>query len=581
MRIYCNPVNLAYKYQHNRLGKYTYREGADPSLISFKGRYYLFVSMSAGFYYSEDLLHWDYHEDRSLEICSYAPDVAVDGEYLYFSASERFKNSKILRTKDPFAGFEPVSEPFPFWDPHLFFEGETPYLFWGCSNKTPIYVQELSREMQPVGEKKALIFGDEENHGAERKDLYTRDAKSLPAKLINRVLGDKPFIEGAYLNKINEKYYLQYACPGTEYPTYSDCVYVSDAPNGDYVYQQHNPYSIVPTGFATGAGHGSTMADAYGNLWHASTIGVGVNHNYERRVGIWPAGVDEDGILFCNQEFSDYPKEIPQGKFDPLSIAPKWMLLSYQSAAQASSARAEYPVENAVDESIKTAWCAESGEDGEWYRLDLGEAKEVHAVQLNFADVEIPKKKLPNKQYIGSPPFRRYIDSSPENKTSWRLFGSADSKDWQLLHDNSEAAQDRSHELIVLAQGMRLRFLRLDFIAFPYGQRFALSGFRVFGKGNGAAPAPVSGIHAQRHSKTEARIAWQKTADAQGYLLRIGCAPDKLYNSLLLYGQNSCGISFLNAETESCFCEIVAFNENGMSRGEKACLEEDFCLGKE
>ena len=34
-----------------------FREGADPTLVYFKGKYYLFVSMSAGFWYSDDLLH--------------------------------------------------------------------------------------------------------------------------------------------------------------------------------------------------------------------------------------------------------------------------------------------------------------------------------------------------------------------------------------------------------------------------------------------------------------------------------------------------------------------------------------------
>ena len=74
---YCNPLDLGYRYQHMKEGPRTagFREGADPTLVSFKGKYYLFVSMSAGFWYSDDLLHWDFHADPDLLIYDYAPDV--------------------------------------------------------------------------------------------------------------------------------------------------------------------------------------------------------------------------------------------------------------------------------------------------------------------------------------------------------------------------------------------------------------------------------------------------------------------------------------------------------------------------
>ena len=62
MGTYCNPLDLGYRYQHMKEGERIagFREGADPTLVYFKGKYYLFVSMSAGFWYSDDLLHWDF-----------------------------------------------------------------------------------------------------------------------------------------------------------------------------------------------------------------------------------------------------------------------------------------------------------------------------------------------------------------------------------------------------------------------------------------------------------------------------------------------------------------------------------------
>ena len=93
MRYYCNPMNLEYRYQFVRIatpdGEKTpfmvFREAADPSLVFFKDRYYLFPSKTAGFFTSQDLHDWEFHEFRQdMPIHDYAPDVRAVGEYLYF-----------------------------------------------------------------------------------------------------------------------------------------------------------------------------------------------------------------------------------------------------------------------------------------------------------------------------------------------------------------------------------------------------------------------------------------------------------------------------------------------------------------
>ncbi len=66
---YCNPLDLGYRYQHMKERKtLSHREGADPTLIFFKGKYYAFVSMSAGFWHSRELLNWDFHPAENLLI---------------------------------------------------------------------------------------------------------------------------------------------------------------------------------------------------------------------------------------------------------------------------------------------------------------------------------------------------------------------------------------------------------------------------------------------------------------------------------------------------------------------------------
>lgn len=63
--------------------------------------------------------------------------------------------------------------------------------------------------------------------------------------------------EGAYMAKLNGKYYLQYAAPATELLGYGNGVYVGEHSMGPFTYQTHNPFSLKTGGFARGAGHGS------------------------------------------------------------------------------------------------------------------------------------------------------------------------------------------------------------------------------------------------------------------------------------------------------------------------------------
>ena len=34
---------------------------------------------------------------------------------------------------------------------------------------------------------------------------------------------------------------------------------------------------------------------------------ISVKNNFERRLGIWPAGFDKDDVMWCNTAFGDYP----------------------------------------------------------------------------------------------------------------------------------------------------------------------------------------------------------------------------------------------------------------------------------
>ena len=52
--------------------------------------------------------------------------------------------------------------------------------------------------------------------------------------------------------------------------------------------------------------------------------------------------------------------------------------------------------------------------------------------------------------------------------------------------------------------------------------------------------------------------------NCQGYNIRWGIAPDKLYNSWLVYGKNELLLKSLTTD-QSYYFTIEAFNENGIS----------------
>ncbi|MBQ3757113.1 MAG: family 43 glycosylhydrolase [Oscillospiraceae bacterium] len=591
MKYYCNPINVNYRYQFNadpRLhGKLQIcREAADPSMICFRGRYYIFASMTLGVWVSDDLANWENHRlPQELPLYDYAPDVRVLGEWVYFCASNRDRNCDRWRTKDILNGpYERIEGSFSYWDPNLFSDDDgRVYFYWGCSNQTPIYGVELDPDtMEPIGEKKELVFGDPYANGYER---IGENNSTLPASeeeieagyrafvansavpeeqlppdvkpLIRGMFSKRPYIEGAWMDKHNGKYYLQYACPGAQYNTYSDGVYVGDTPLGPFVLAENNPYSYKPGGFLPGAGHGSTMEDRHGNLWHTSTMRISVNHDFERRCGLWPAGFDADDELFCNQRYGDWPMAL---EGDPWRD-PAWMLLSVGKEATASSFVPGHEPSMATEENVRTWWRAASNSSDEWLCADLGCVYDIHAVQINFADDQI---SIPCPGEIRPGSQARYIEEA-DHFTQWKLEGSTDGESWFVIEDKSEAQTDLSHDLIIREEGFAARYLRLSDMAVPYGQNPCVSGLRAFGLGRGEKPA-VPQFTAVRANDLDMLVGIKPQDSALGYNILFGSSPEKLYHSCMVFaaGEHRLGALIKGREY---YVRVDAFNENGITEG--------------
>jgi hypothetical protein len=96
--------------------------------------------------------------------------------------------------------------------------------------------------------------------------------------------------------------------------------------------------------------------------------------------------------------------------------------------------------------------------------------------------------------------------------------------------------------------------------------KFALSGFRVFGKGNSARPQPVIDFVVLRTEKDKrsAWLKWRSSNDAYGYNIYMGTAPDKLYNNVMVYGVNEYYFKGMDNKIPYYYA-IESLNENGVS----------------
>ena len=543
---YCNPLNLDYTYPvHNsHLGK-SYRSGADPAVVEFRGEYYMFVTRSWGYWHSKDLLNWDFitPEKWYFEGCN-APAAHNYKDSILYVCGNPSGAMSILYTDNPKRGdWKAVpSVLHDLQDPALFIDDdERAYMYWGSSNRWPIRGKELDMKNKflPIAKKPdSLLFLRPDIHGWERfGENHTSDIK--------------PFIEGAWMTKHNGKYYLQYAAPGTQFNVYGDGVYVGKSPLGPFQYAAHNPFCYKPGGFATGAGHGSTVCGPGGIYWHFGTIHLSINYKFERRLCMFPTFFDEDGVMYSDTYFGDYPHYSP----DQVSRQTTsggfrgWMLLSYGKPVKASSQLESYPVENVTDENLKTFWVAGKNDDKQWVEIDLEEVSDVYALQLNFFDYEETGfwGRMPNLR-------QRYL-----------VEASVDGARWRVLVDYRNSFRDAPHNYIELDQPIEARYIRYRHHYVP-GKNLAMGNIRVFGLGRGKKPATVKGFTVVREAdERNVRISWKAVKGAQGYNVLWGVAPDKLYSSWMVYGDNSLDLRALTVGQKYYFA-IEAFNENGISQ---------------
>lgn len=567
MKIYCNPLDLNYEYRlyfDDDRPRPICLEAADPVMVVFEDEYYLFSSITKGYWVSGDMAKWEFIpcDDTKLpNIYNYAPAVMVLDGAIYFH--QGLHDKRLFRNRTPRNPdtWELVTDNcYIGHDPFMYYDAidDRVWASYGCGVGEEEYIKvvELDRRtLEPIGEVHECIKFDPWNRGWERRfDDHTVE--------------EHGWTEGSQILRHNDKWYLIYS-GFSLHKGYSNGVYVSDNPTGPYVYAQNNPVSHKNTGFVGGAGHGCFFEDKHGNWWNVTCASVLVTHGFERRINLFPAGFDEDGLLYTNTALGDYPIMLPESRRDHRKSHAPYMLLSKDCAVRVSSEEKAMP-ENpmygdelettqvphsryvhipgyAVDEDIRTLWAAATREPGEWIELDLGRKCSVKAIQLNIHTYNL-------------------LTDTPEEKYhEYVIEASVDGENWIVLEDNRGKmvfAPHALHETDVKARYIRVTFHHVA------GKGFAaVSGLRVFGTDGKAKPAAVRNVSAIRPEEDtrNCRLSWDKAEGAEGYIVRYGIAPDKLYNQYQVYDEQveirtlTKGISY--------YFRVDSFNTGGVTPG--------------
>ncbi|HEY3376562.1 MAG TPA: family 43 glycosylhydrolase [Armatimonadota bacterium] len=485
-RTYCNPLPLP-NYQLGRAclsPTYSgpdYREMADPTVIRFKERWYLFPSAGM-LWYSDDLLHWTYHPIEPFD-AGYAPTVVQCGDVLYLTAS--WDCAAIWRATDPLGPWERLGTPGqdadgnPTWlknhlgqpvrwgDPMLFVDDDGA-LYCYCNLDRPTTSPDHPWKLEPAH---GIIYGvrlgdDDPSAFAEAPlPLIAFDPSHTWERFgeFNQHV-TFPVLEGPWLNKIDGRYYLQYSGCGTQFKNYALGSYVADAPLGPFRYQQRNPILIQRGGLVNGTAHHSIVEGTGGQLWCFYTTLVGIHAGVERRIGMDPAGLDANGELYVAGP-TETPQYAPGVRPDPLHDNDLGLLpISVNCPVCASSQVHGCPPRFAVDNEIRTGWQAAGADTPQWLEIDLQGEFRIHAARTIFAD-----EGLDHRAGVLPGPYR------------YRILATRDGESWEVLCDQSANMVDRNIAYDTWP-ATTARRVRLEVLAAPPGMAIAVLEFTVFGE---------------------------------------------------------------------------------------------------
>ncbi|HSI11783.1 MAG TPA: family 43 glycosylhydrolase, partial [Chthoniobacter sp.] len=361
--------------------KEQFRELADVSVLWHDSKWYMYPSVDMAWVSGDGGISWEHHPLNVRDI-GYAPTVVRHkGKFLLMAS-----DSAIHVSESPLGPFTPVGKiKLPpgvpaQGDPMLFSDDDGRlYYYWGCTPKSGIYGVELDADQptQVIGTPKELIPFEPDRYPWQR---YGEKNESR----------DTGWMEGAWMLKRRDTYYLTYSVAGTENRTYCVGAAKGRSPLGPFESQKNNPIQRSTEGLITGTAHGSFVEGANGSLWSFYTVRAGVAHGWERRLGMDPAWIAEDGELHVSP-----PSSIPMRLTGTTKGAEPagWTSLNASQPTNASTTAGEHGSRQAVDDDLRTWWQPETHDKKPTLSSSLVTNAMVRAVRIVWRDIGIDTHK--------------------------------------------------------------------------------------------------------------------------------------------------------------------------------------------
>jgi xylan 1,4-beta-xylosidase len=273
-------------------------------------------------------------------------------------------------------------------------------------------------------------------------------------------------IEGSWMYKRNGKYYLTYSCCGTEYYTYTMGAYVSDKPLDGFKLQEKNPISRSRDGFIKGGGHGSIVNGPNDTIWCFYTIPVCIDHTLERRIGIDPCGIDEDGNLYAITG-CELPQYAPGVLAHPeKGNATDVDVLTVFKPSKASSYAPGHKPFYALDETMHTWWQPADNDQEPELAVSLSGSYYLSAVRLMWKDVGLDFDK---GIYPG--PYQYVVECAE----------SLASDEWKVIVDAADNKEDLAVDYRTF-EPVRAAKVRIRILGWQEGIQPGIINFTVFGQ---------------------------------------------------------------------------------------------------
>ena len=451
------------------------RSVADPTVLRFQGKYYLFLSGGAA-WVSDDLVSWR-HESIKMPEGQRSPTAPNAFEYkgsVYLSGN----NSGFYKASNPLGPYTYIGDikdasgkSMRLFDPMTYVDTDgRVYMYYSGMHTDGIWGVELDRS-------------DLTQFDGVPKRLFTFN----PAHKWERY-GDNnegthvSWLEAPWMTKHNGKYYLQYSAPGTEWKTYSVGVYTSAGPLGPFVCAPRNPMLVHHNGLINGTGHHTVVEGPGGKLWTFYTVLFRNWSTFDRRIGMDPVNFDSQGNMYA-----DGPSEEPRSVLAPTDPAQSIAVSINRYTYSASSATPGRDPQYAFDNNVRTWWQPAEGDTKPWLVLDLGSRNPDDPNQEFMIDSSrvifdaAPQRAVGGEIHVEGHDRRWFGQQPAVAPYRYRLEASLDGKEFWTVVDRTSNEHAATIEFDDF-KPVRCRFVRLTVTGIPPGAPLAVLEFTIFGK---------------------------------------------------------------------------------------------------